>query len=213
MILATVALTALPAFGIQPQSSATVSIAEARKLPLGTRVTIEGVVTVPSGAFKASFNDDGFAIQDNANGIYVSVHQNLNLTVGQRVRVTGKTAETNAQLRIVEAEATDIKTLGKKRAPAPKKVSTGQVNEETLGLLVSITGKISNPVASVGPFGFRIPLNDGSGEVVVFVSSSTKISQQGLQIGDRLAVTGFRGAFKGQHQIYPRFPADIKVIK
>lgn len=213
MVLAAITLTALAAFGIEQQSPATVSITEARKLPLGALVTVEGVVTVPSGAFKSGFNDEGFAIQDNANGIYVSVHQNLNLTVGQRVRVTGKSAESNAQLRIVEAEPTDIKTLGKKRAPAPKRVSTGKVNEETLGLLVSVTGKISNSVTSVAPFGFRLPLNDGSGEVVVFVSTSTKISQQGLQIGDRLAVTGFGGAFKGQHQIYPRFPADIKVIK
>ncbi|HEX8097277.1 MAG TPA: hypothetical protein VF507_04550, partial [Pyrinomonadaceae bacterium] len=35
-----------------------ISIAEARALPLGTRVTIEGSITVPAGAFKSSFNDE-----------------------------------------------------------------------------------------------------------------------------------------------------------
>ena len=51
----------------------TISIAEARSLPLGTIVTIDGVVTVPSGAFSSSTFDQGFAIQDRTGGIYVSV--------------------------------------------------------------------------------------------------------------------------------------------
>ena len=39
------------------------TIAEARALPLGTVVTIEGTVTTPSGVFASSFFDEGFAIQ------------------------------------------------------------------------------------------------------------------------------------------------------
>ena len=47
----------------------TISIAEARSLPLGTVVTIDGAVTVPSGAFSSSTFDQGFAIQDRTAGI------------------------------------------------------------------------------------------------------------------------------------------------
>ena len=50
-----------------------ISIGEARSLPLGTIVTVQGSVTVPSGAFSSSTFDQGFAIQDRTGGIYVSV--------------------------------------------------------------------------------------------------------------------------------------------
>ena len=53
-----------------------ISIAEARSLPLGTIVTIDGSVTVPSGAFSSSTFDQGFAIQDQTGGIYVSTADN-----------------------------------------------------------------------------------------------------------------------------------------
>lgn len=55
----------------------TISIAEARSLPLGTVVTVDGSITVPSGAFNSSTFDQGFAIQDHTGGIYVSTPDNL----------------------------------------------------------------------------------------------------------------------------------------
>ena len=72
----------------------TISIAEARSLPLGTIVTIDGSVTVPSGAFNSSTFDQGFAIQDRTGGIYVSTPDNLGFTTRQQVRVTGRLADT-----------------------------------------------------------------------------------------------------------------------
>ena len=54
-----------------------ISIAEARTLPLGTVVTVDGSVTVASGAFSSSTGDQGFAIQDHTGGIYVSTPDNL----------------------------------------------------------------------------------------------------------------------------------------
>src|SRR5215468_7962560 len=66
-----------------------ISIAEARGLPLGTVVTIDGVVTVPSGAFSSITFDQGFAIQDRTGGIYVSTPDNLGFALRQQVRVTG----------------------------------------------------------------------------------------------------------------------------
>ena len=54
-----------------PADPKTITIAEARSLPLGTIVTIDGAVTVPSGAFSSSTFDQGFAIQDRTGGIEV----------------------------------------------------------------------------------------------------------------------------------------------
>src|SRR5215475_5422928 len=71
-----------------PSNPKTISIAEARSLPLGTAVTIDGSVTVPSGAFSSSTFDQGFAIQDRTGGIYVSTPDNLGFDFKQQVRVT-----------------------------------------------------------------------------------------------------------------------------
>ena len=72
----------------------TITIAAARSLPLGTVVTIDGSVTVPSGAFSSSTFDQGFAIQDSTGGIYVSTADNLGFALREQVRVTGTLADT-----------------------------------------------------------------------------------------------------------------------
>src|SRR5262247_3860715 len=68
---------------------AALSIAEARSLPLGTVITVDGSVTVASGAFSSSIFDQGFAIQDYTGGIYVSVADNLGFAPRQQVSVKG----------------------------------------------------------------------------------------------------------------------------
>src|SRR5690349_6699283 len=65
------------------------TIDAARALPLGSRVTVEGSVTTPSGAFASSFFDVGFGLQDRSAGIYVSLQTNPGLSPGDQVRVTG----------------------------------------------------------------------------------------------------------------------------
>src|SRR5689334_17259716 len=71
-------------------AAAAVPIAKVRGLPVGTTVTIEGKVTVPSGLFSsASLEDQGFAIEDVTGGIYVRMDTDLGIHRNQQVRVTG----------------------------------------------------------------------------------------------------------------------------
>src|SRR5262249_45104903 len=90
---ALVVLTVAPASAAHP-----IPIAAARALPLGTVVTVEGSVTVPSGVFASSFFDEGFAIQDLTGGIYVSMADNLGLRFRQEARVTGTLTDSGGLL-------------------------------------------------------------------------------------------------------------------
>ncbi|MFT4925909.1 MAG: hypothetical protein ACI8WB_002004 [Phenylobacterium sp.] len=54
-------------------------IDNARSEVIGTPVTVEGFVTVPSGQFSGSTFDQGFAIEDSQAGIYISVATNPGL--------------------------------------------------------------------------------------------------------------------------------------
>jgi DNA/RNA endonuclease YhcR with UshA esterase domain len=180
-----------------PADPKTISIAEARSLPLGTIVTIDGVVTVPSGAFSSSTFDQGFAIQDRTGGIYVSVPDNLGFTLRQQVRVV---------------DVTDVKAHGSGPKVQPLPVATGDVGEDTEGQLVTITGTITQPVINDLPFGFIIYINDGSGEVHAFVCASTGIDVSGLSSGQTIEVTGFSGQFADDFEVDPRTQSDIRIV-
>src|ERR1041384_2239270 len=168
----------------------TISIAQARTLPLGTVVTIDGSVTVPSGAFSSSTFDEGFAIQDGTAGIYVSTTDNLGFAPRQQVRVTGTLADTVLPGLLVLVNVTDATAHGSGPKVNAQPVATGGVNDSTEGSLVRLTATITQPIINDLPFGFIIIVNDGSGEVNVFVCASTGIDVSGLSAGRNSEVTG-----------------------
>jgi hypothetical protein len=186
-----------------------VSIATARALPLGTVVTVDGSVTVPSGAFSSSTFDQGFAIQDHTGGIYVSVAENRGLSPRRRVRVTGTLARSSGLL--VLNDVTKVDAHGKGRDVPPLAVKTATVGETTEGTLVRIAGTIAQPIVNDLPFGFRLAVDDGSGPVNVFVSASTGIDVSGLSQGQTVDVIGFSGQFEDHAEVDPRGQSDITV--
>ena len=189
-----------------------VSIAGARALPSGTIVTVEGVITVPPGAFKSSLSDEGFAIQDNSGGIYVSMRANTGLRLRERVLVTGRLGDSNGLLTIAPTHASSVRAQGRGQKVRPELTGTGKVGEMTEGLLLKVRGTITRAVVNDPPYGFRVFLNDGSGEVQVYVSASTGIDQRGLQPGARAEVTGFGGQYKDHYEVNPRFSSDIRLL-
>ncbi|HKY28026.1 MAG TPA: hypothetical protein VJM12_08780 [Pyrinomonadaceae bacterium] len=193
-----------------PPGPKAISIAQARSLPLGTVVTVDGLVTVASGTFSSSTFDQGFAIQDSTGGIYVSVGVNHSLAPRQQVRVTGTLADTFGLL--VLTDVTAIKVQGRGPSVRPLSVATGDVGEGTEGTIVRITGTITQPVVNDLPFGFIIVVNDGSGEVNVFVCVSTGIDVSGFSQGQTIDVTGFSGQFADHFEVDPRTQDDIRTV-
>ena len=195
-----------------PPEPKTISIAEARSLPLGTIVTIEGSVTVASGLFSSSTFDQGFAIQDRTGGIYVSTANNLGFAPRQQVRVTGRLADTVLPGLLVLVDVTDTRALPSGPKVRPLAVATGDVGEDTEGKLVTITGTITQPIINDLPFGFIVFINDGSGEVHSFVCASTGIDVSGLSPGQTVEITGFSGQFANDFEVDPRTQDDIRVV-
>ena len=208
---ATAAASARPQPSARQTRPQTVSIKAARALPLGSEVTIGGLVTTPPGAFKSSTEDEGFAVEDASGaGLYVRTNDKVNLRVGRRVRVTGRLDESNGKLVVVPAGARGLEQLGRRVASlSPQRFSTREIGEATEGRLVRVAGRITKPVQNDAPYGFRFFLDDGTGEVQIFVSASTRISRAGLRPGRRVGVAGFSGQYKETYEVEPRFAADI----
>ena len=202
-----VSTAAVPGAAREPQP---VEIGAARSLPLGTVVTVEGSVTVPSGLLSSGGSlDQGFAIQDRTGGIYVSVATNLGLTLRQRVLVTGKLAEANGFLILVPASTGDVEVRGRGPGVRPLWLRTGSVGAANQGLLVRVVGVITMPVAPDPPFGNQVVVDDGSGPLRIFVNTSTGIDVSGLAPGQLLSVTGLSDEFDTP-EIDPRFQSDLR---
>ena len=213
LTLITLLFSFIPGPTIQgPAEPKTITIAEARALPLGTIVTIDGSVTVPSGAFSSSTFDQGFAIQDRTGGIYVSMPNNNGFTFKQQVRVTGTLADTVLPGLLVLVDVTEVKAHGSGPKVQPLSVATGDVGEATERQIVKITGTITQPIVNDLPFGFIVFINDGSGEVHAFVCASTGIDVSGLSPDQTVEVTGFSGEFAGSFEVDPRTQADIRIV-
>ena len=189
-----------------------ISIAQARSLPLGTVVTVDGSVSTPSGAFESSFFDKGFGLQDKTAGIFVSMQVNLNVAPRRQARVTGTLQDSAGLLILVPSDPfSDVKLHGAGPKVEPKWVSTAGVGEATEGLIVRVVGTIIQPPSSDLPFGFKFTVDDGSGEVQIFVNTQTGIDLSGLAAGQTVSVTGFSSQFETHYEIDPRSPADIEV--
>ena len=188
-----------------------VSIATARALPLETVVTVEGTVTTPSGAFESSFFDKGFAIQDRGAGIYVSAAVDPHVAPRAKVRVTGTLRDSYGLRVLVPADPAAVRVRGKGAEVDPKRLTTGAVGEATEGVLVRVTATVTRAPESDLPYGYKFHVDDGSGELTIFVNTQTGIDLTGLAVGRTVRVTGFSSQFDTHYEIDPRSPADITV--
>jgi DNA/RNA endonuclease YhcR with UshA esterase domain len=187
------------------------SIADARGNASGAKVTVEGYVSVPPGAFVSALGDEGFAVQDDTAGVYVKVTEKQTFSLGTRVRVTG-TLDEQDKLRIVKAVPADIATLSGTKQVTAKEVGTGAVNESVEGQLIRVTGPITKTFMDDSPYGYKLYINDGSGEIQVFVHVSAGLDKamlQGLTAGQRITVTGLAAQFDTTYEVAPRQPSDL----
>ena len=187
-----------------------IAIGAARALPLGSVVTVEGSVSVPSGSFSSGGPlDQGFAIADRTGGIYVSVATNLGIRLDERVRVTGQLADSNGELILVPAHTSDVDVDGRGRRVAPLWLRTGSLGAANQGLLVRVVGVITGPLQPDPPFGIMLFVDDGSGPARIFVNTSTGIRLSGLAPGQLISLTGLSSAFDTP-EIDPRFQRDLR---
>ncbi len=192
-----------------PRQPRIISIAAARALPLGTRVTVAGLVSTPSDAFESSFFDKGFGIQDQTAGIFVSLQEDLKVNPRARVTVTGILKDSSGLLVIAPASPADVSVHGIGPAIVPEWVTTGAISEATEGQIVLVIGRISQAPTSDLPFGFKFAVDDGSGEAQIFINIQTGIDVSHLELGQLVSVTGFSSQFETHYEIDPRKPSDI----
>ena len=213
LFLACLVLASCAAPSSDNGQSNTTSILQVRARDNGTQVSVDGYVTVAPGTFVSAMDDEGFALQDDTGGIYVKLADKLDFGVGTHVRVTG-TLNEESQLRILESDPASVETLSGTRLFTPRDVTTGGVGDSTEGLLVRVSGTVTQTFVDDSPYGYKLYFNDGSGEVQIFVHASAGFDPAALRaitLGQHLQVTGFSSRYETVYELAPRQPDDLVV--
>ncbi|WP_456277479.1 DUF6359 domain-containing protein [Bacillus sp. AK128] len=187
-----------------------VTLAEARAAELGTNVTVEAVVTSTPGAWGSK----SFYIQDSTSGSYVFTSLDEGLVNGDKVRISGKTAEYNGEFQI--SDLTSLEKIGTETVPAAKELTPSQLTETTEGQLVVIKGATISNLEEVNSFGtFEFTATKNGESVLVRVDNRTglKFADFAFQNGDLVDVTGISGEYNGTIQLKPRSLEDFKLIE
>jgi hypothetical protein len=196
-------------------SSATSTIAEARAFAEGKTATVEGFVTVVPGTFNSATGEQGFAIQDDSAGVYVSLTDLIDLPLDQHVRVTGKLAQVAQQTVLMIAKEGVTKLDGPK-AIVPVEVKTGDVKEAVEGKLIQVTGKLTKVVQDDAPYGAKVFIDDGSGETQVFVhivAGKQVIDTASFVVDQTITVVGLGAQYEAAYEACPRMASDLKMTK
>jgi uncharacterized protein YdeI (BOF family) len=190
-------------------------IDQARQQPDGMEVMVTGNVTVPSGAFGSSNLDEGFVIQDETGGIYVTTDRQLDLKLGETVEVKGKLRDDGhgqRMLSLMDWHRSD------RALPAivPKATSAQAAAQYLDGEIVTVRGKIVRPLKDDAPYGDRLWIEDETGEIQIYMPKSTHINPQEwsfLKPGQAIQVTGFSSQFDSSDEVIPRSRADIQLLE
>jgi uncharacterized protein YdeI (BOF family) len=210
LALVAVPLTIAAARDDDRRGGAEPTVAEARAMPLGTAVTIEGTVTTPSGVFASSFSDEGFAVQDKTAGIFVSFPDtNIHVKPPRHVEVTGVLKNSSGLLVIAPAGVKGVQRENRDKPVQPTWVRTGSVGESTEGSLVRAVGVITQGPIDDLPFGHKFFIDDGSGEITVYVNRGAHVDVRPLGVGQLIEVTGFSSQFADHYEIDIRGPRDL----
>lgn len=182
----------------------------------GETVVVEGYVTAASNA-AAPGNSffDVIYVQDDTAGLTVFGVSDLNIKLGQKVRIKGKISSylNDAQIAI-KNENTDVKIIDEsiKLVPPTKLSTRDSMLEEKEGILVKVEGKVTRIQ------GQNIFVDDGSGESRVYVEGYVRSSENPgvddewksrINIGDNISAIGLASEDPEGHRLRVRDSAEI----
>ncbi len=195
------------------ESAPLVSIAAARASAKNRTLRIRGVVTAGNGLIDAS----SAIVQDSSGAILIRTSgEGLRLQRGQLVELLGTTSTKSGMVSVRVNVAPVV--LGTAAEPPAVRSATGRLGEPLEAQLIVTRGALTaNPRrSSAGTISFTV--NDGSGEIRVYLAPEARIDATRLGAGTWIEVRGVlvqetttsepaRG-----YQIWPRDGDDLTLI-
>jgi len=205
---------------LKPRSNAdlavdwpTVTISEARTLPVGRTVRIEGVALNARG----DFTDGSVHLWDNTGAIRTTnLTTGTPVAAGDRVSMLGTIAVVNGQ-RVLRDVTPTLLQIGA-GLPAPVQLTAAQAANADQGQLdaaqVRVVGvRIVDIIDDQQSGNVVLTVQDASGSLQIVIDPSTGISRSRFSVDATIDVTGLLvpAAGGGAWQLKPRNDADVTV--
>ncbi|HEY6058788.1 MAG TPA: lamin tail domain-containing protein, partial [Candidatus Limnocylindrales bacterium] len=197
-----------------PTATPATPIAEARSLPDGTPVVVEGVLTTSLGALESGRS--AFVQDDNGGiGIYLDASVTTGLAAGTPVEVHGVVGERYAQ-RIVRASGAAVVSLGPAGVlPSPLLMPTGDATEPLEGWRVQVQGTVQDAPAALAD-GMAVFIDDGSGPVRIVVGPSAfdpePVKGALVRATGPLGQRDSTGSGTSGYRIYATLPGELVLL-
>ncbi|RDV15859.1 T9SS C-terminal target domain-containing protein [Pontibacter diazotrophicus] len=187
---------------VEPQE---VTIAEARSLPLGTPVIVNGTLTATDQLGGPAF------IQDSTGGIALfdyQVHAEDAFSIGDSIQVTASIGAFNQQVQLIDV--TNLESFGPATQPiAPVQVSIAELNSSLEGQLVTIPNASFTDTRGLLFPESNYTITDGTATIDLRIDGDVE-SLVGREIPDNAVnITGVVGSFRGTLQLLPRAIEDL----
>jgi hypothetical protein len=189
------------------------SIAAARAAPFNARVTVRGIVTLPS-----DMTEEGTAaIQDSSGAILLRLGDEArNLELGELLEVSGirSTKAGMETIRVVEAP----RRLGHQPQPDARRGETGSLGEGEEARLVVVRGAVTLSPRRTSAENVYFDIDDGSGPIRVFVSPRSGARSDAVVLGSWVEVQGVLGQEttgslpERGYRIWPRIAGDLEIV-
>ena len=168
-----------------------------------SRIKTSGIVSTPPGIF----SDKAFYISGSGIQVYSYEDEIPNLNVGDEIEIIGKISEIGGEKRILIDKSEDVKIISSDNLVESKIISTGNINEAFEGCLITVEGKVARTKKDV------FYLDDGNGEIKIYIKPQTGIIKPKIEKGDRMVITGQVSQTSLGYRILPRFQGDVKLSR
>lgn len=183
-----------------------VTLAEARKLPVGTSVEVTGVVTSRIGS-NAYIQDETGAIYIYANSYnYSALHPGIQVTF------TARTMDYNGLLELSNVEDKKITAVAEGISVEPMVVELADVGEKIEAMYVRVNNlTVTSISASENTLGYSVYVKSGEATGIVRIDKylNPYIEPDFFMVGEEISVIGNVGQYLSDYQIMISGEDDI----
>ncbi len=177
------------------------SLDQVKNFSIGDKIKIFGTVAVEPGVLASQY----FYITGSPGlQIYNYYKDFPDLKTGDVIEVSGEISKVNGEKRLKTKEAGDIVVLYIEDPPQPQNFLAEELELVDYGELVLVSGQV---VEKQGPY---IYLDDGTGEIEIYIKPSTGIGISFVEEGDNLSVSGLVSGSNSGKIIMPRYRDDVQ---
>lgn len=169
-------------------------------LETGDKVRLSGTVAVLPGILGSQYF---YIVGSPGIQVYNYKKDFPNLKIGDFVDIRGELAESGGERRLKTKSAGDIMLVAHKSPPIAPLETCEKIDEEYVGRLISVSGEIVDRKSAT------VFLDDGTGEIKVYIKTASGINPAELREGERADISGIVGRTSAGIRLLPRGRGDI----